>query len=113
MEEINYTLEDGLEGNDFSEISNDDVECNIIQMAEHEPEEDAFDCFLDNRYSTPLTKENSLEFIYDLQLKEEGCNKFRLKRGPDRETSMDRIKRTLEKDRKRVEQDGVALMSQL
>ena len=96
------TLEEGLEGNDFHKISLDDAECSMNQMGDHDPEEDAFDCFLASNYSMPLNKEKTQEFIEYLKLKQ-GCEKLKLRWGPDREGSIDRINRILEKDKKRVE----------
>ena len=47
-------------------------------------------------------KENTQQFIEDLKLKQ-GCEKLKLKWEPDRERSIDRINRILEKNNNRVE----------
>ena len=71
-------LDENLEGNDFSELSLDDAMCNMIQMGNHDPEEDAFDCFLASNYSMPLDKEKTQQFIEDLKLKQ-SCEKIKLR----------------------------------
>ena len=56
-DEILEILYEDLEGNDVSKISLDDAMCNMIQMGDHDPEADAFDCFLASNYSMPLDKD--------------------------------------------------------
>ena len=101
-DEIVEILDEDLEGNDFSELSLDDAVCNMIQMGDHDPEEDAFDCFLASNYYMPLDKKETLQFIQDLKLKQ-SCEKLKLGWGPDREGSIDQINRILEKDKNRVD----------
>ena len=54
-DEIVETLEEGLEGNDFSKISHEDAKCNMIQTGDHDPE-DAFDLKADMDTRDILTR---------------------------------------------------------